>query len=176
MLRSHWYTVGFFRFGSMPPAGGAVSELCTAGDTNEPGRAVGWGRLVGKPWPMRAVAPAGIGQKVELLEATGPPEVSLIETVQAALLPGTRPRMGTSWKVEIVSNDMPKPARTTIFPLPNGSHAAPTRGRKPKPFCRCQKWSFGMKVMGPVCEKRLTGLSGARIRLRASVPGGLYSY
>src|SRR5215472_4093272 len=72
------------------------------------------------------------------------------------VMPGTFPETAVTWNDESGSNEMPQPARITVFWLPNGDHAIPKRGPRASRLlfwyqsCRCWKLTRpGLLTTGP---------------------------
>src|SRR5215471_19055081 len=115
---------------------------------------------------MRLLVPLGALQPA-VVEST--PAV-LTKLTQFSMNPGILPAMDVTWKVEIVSNNHPYPARTAVFW--SGDHAIPTRGPSDPRLLFLNQRSAFTNDIGP-CEPS-TGRFGTSVCL-ASDGGGLIS-
>src|SRR5262249_31970793 len=122
--------------------------------------------VVGNPCEIRFAIPLG---------ATQPAAVVILPVRSKLLLqfnmnPGIFPAIDVTWKVEMVSNSHPYPARTAVFL--SGDQAIPMRGPNDPRLLLLYQPSAFTKVTGP--WEPSIGRSGTRACL-ASEGGGLIS-
>src|SRR5260370_14733197 len=99
---------------------GALVSSCAGGDRNEPGCVEGGASCVGKPYAIRI---SGTDWQPGVID---PPGTELHCNVS----PGTFPEAAVTWNDDSGSNEMPHPARITVF-LPPGAQAIPSRRPSP---------------------------------------------
>src|SRR5262249_8114067 len=124
---------------------------------------MGLGTPVGNPCEILLAVPLGATQPAEGMPPTG--------MLQFNMNPGIFPAIEVIWKVEMVSNSHPYPARTAVFL--SGDQAIPRRGPNDPRLLFLYQPSALTKLTGP-CEPPI-GRSGTRVCL-ASEGGGLISH
>src|SRR5262245_14284551 len=166
MVRSHSWMEGFFKLGSKAPTLAARRYAWFGGVRKPEGVSVGAPTLVGNPWLIRFAVPPGAAQPAVVVTA---PAVLILLT-QFSMNPGILPAMDVTWKVLMVSNSHPYPARTAV--LWSGDHAIPRRGPSEPRLLFLYQPSALTKETGPL--EPSTGPLGTSV-CWASEGGGLIS-